>query len=462
MNGATAAVDRSAIEWLPALSDRLKVAIKHALAFMLAYFIPLGLEWSTQASTAAITVIVISTTAAGTGNAFYKGILRVLGTLLGAVAGIGLIALFPQERMLYLLLLSLMVTLFLYLARAYKGDNTVFFLAIFAMLMVFKNGEVDAVFLYGVDRTAMTLFGVIVYTLVMIFLWPGARWSAMPAKKAPSLLSFDWSSPENLKGAFLGFLVFWAAAAYWIWFNPPMGFMIVALATALSALTLLSPVTPTMLIVAFTIGFVFATLAYVFVLPHLHYGWQLALFLFLYALAAHYFLPPPVTLNVLIATSTFYLQNTMGYDFALFLTILLVLYSYLFILLLFYYIPLSSKPERLFETMRRRFEAIASRLTAPQKPRGWWAKLVRRYDCERLLPTAGALQFWATKLDASYYGLEKERLAAWAESCMEAARKLHALRCGGAGSETKAQEALRACREMAESIPFEALKKGRF
>jgi hypothetical protein len=245
--------------WLPVIPDRLKVAFKHALAFMLAYFIPLGLEWSTQASTAAITVAVITTTAEGSENAFYKGILRVLGTLLGAALGMASIALFPQERLAYLIAISLLATLFLYLSRAYRGDNTVFFLTLFAMLMVFKEGEIDSVFLYGIERTAMTLFGVIVYTLVAVFVWPKARWSAMPAKKAPSLFSFDWSCPENIKGAMLGFLVFWAATAYWIWINPTQGFMIVTLATALSALTLLSPITPSMFLIAYTIGFFFAS-----------------------------------------------------------------------------------------------------------------------------------------------------------------------------------------------------------
>ncbi len=56
--------------------------------------------------------------------------------------------------------------------RAYKGDPTIFMLSALAMLMVFKNAEVDDVFLYGVERTFLNIFGIVVYTLVGVFLWP--------------------------------------------------------------------------------------------------------------------------------------------------------------------------------------------------------------------------------------------------------------------------------------------------
>ncbi len=40
------------------------------------------------------------------------------------------------------------------------------------MMMVFKSGEVDDVFIYGLDKTYMTIFGIAVYTIVGVFLWP--------------------------------------------------------------------------------------------------------------------------------------------------------------------------------------------------------------------------------------------------------------------------------------------------
>ena len=95
-----------------------------------------------------------------------------MGTVLGAVIGLSLIALFPQDRMLYLLAVSIAVSILLYLYNAYQGDSTLFMLAAVVTLMVFNGGDADGAFLYGVDRTLLTAFGVLVYTLVASFLWP--------------------------------------------------------------------------------------------------------------------------------------------------------------------------------------------------------------------------------------------------------------------------------------------------
>ena len=101
-----------------------------------------------------------------------KGILSVIATVLGATIGMTLIAIFLQDRMLYLFFVSVIVTIMLYLKRAYKGDPTIFFLSASTMLLVFSNAEVDGVFLYGVERTFMNIFAIAVYTLVGVFLWP--------------------------------------------------------------------------------------------------------------------------------------------------------------------------------------------------------------------------------------------------------------------------------------------------
>ena len=151
-------------------SDKLKFAIKASLSMVLAYLIPLSQGWG-QPQIAATTVMVIA--AMGSLNeSILKGAMRIAGTIIGAIIGIALIVLFPQDRALYLLSLSVLVTIVLYLARAYKGDMTIFMLTAMTMMMVFKNGEVNNVLIYGLDKTYMTVFGVVVYTLVGIFLWP--------------------------------------------------------------------------------------------------------------------------------------------------------------------------------------------------------------------------------------------------------------------------------------------------
>ena len=158
-------------EWvLFSFSNKLKFSIKVSLSLMLAYMIPLVMGW-TQPHTAAITVMLIAT-AGAVGESVMKGAIRVVGTVIGALIGLTLIAMFPQERMTYLLIVSILVPLILYIYHAYQGDSTVFMLMAMTTMMVFDGGAVDNVFLYGVDRTYMTVFGIVIYTLVGMFLWP--------------------------------------------------------------------------------------------------------------------------------------------------------------------------------------------------------------------------------------------------------------------------------------------------
>ncbi len=152
------------------LSDKVKFSIKVSISIALAYLIPLSQGW-TQPQTAVITIIIIAS-ASSVVESITKGMNRVIGTIIGAIIGMILISIFPQDRELYLLLLSLFVITTLYLARSFKGDMTIFLISAVTMMMVFKNGEVDGVFAYGVDRTYMTIIGIVIYTFVGIFLWP--------------------------------------------------------------------------------------------------------------------------------------------------------------------------------------------------------------------------------------------------------------------------------------------------
>ena len=144
--------------------------IKTALSLTLAYLIPMSMGWP-QPQTAAITVMLIAATGLAS-DALQKGVLRVLGTVAGAIIGLSLIALFPQDRLAYLLAVSVAVALIAYLYNAYQGDSTLLMLTMAVILMVFNGGDAEGAFLYGVDRALMTAFGVIVYTVVAAALWP--------------------------------------------------------------------------------------------------------------------------------------------------------------------------------------------------------------------------------------------------------------------------------------------------
>jgi len=152
------------------LSKKMKFAIKVSLSLTLAYMMPLAMGWN-QAQTAAITVMLIATSGL-VSESIVKGAMRLFGTVIGGVIGLSLIAIFPQDRLVYLVVLSIVVSLIIYLYHAYQGDSTSFMLMGMTVMMVFKGGEVDDAFLYGIDRVYMTVFGIVVYTLVGLFVWP--------------------------------------------------------------------------------------------------------------------------------------------------------------------------------------------------------------------------------------------------------------------------------------------------
>lgn len=565
----------------------------------LAYLIPLSQGWS-QPGTAATTVMLIAAMGS-VGDSVMKGVLRVIGTVIGAAVGMTLIGLFPQDREIYLLVASIVATLFLYLARAYKGDMTVFMLSAVTLLMMFQNGEVDNVFIFGIDKTYMTIVGIVIYTLVGVFLWPvnlkdtsvenattlsslqtemyllrngdkeerktlhqkmisqeqllgtsiiasdsssmemnfsKTQWydivnsykkidevltllshhdkasyvdkfshyvinyetidteitallEALPlawkeqkeivipdaleytydieeiktlsqleradmstkisdmvklhtqlrklAEKLNSLISpmptlftledipqpanFLWFDMEDIKGSLITFIIFWVATLLWIFVNPPGGFMIVLLATALSVLTTFSPLKPSLLIIIFSFSFVFATAMYIFVLPNLHYGWELGLFVFVYSFIGFYFINPMLAVFFLLGTATLGINNTMSYNFDVFLIILFMFYAFLFLLLLFYYIPFSTKPEHLFLVMKKRFfklsQILLQRSSNLNKDNASFFGAMRaKHSKIHIMGTVKKMQLWASKVDDKYFDtVNKDLLLGFSKEC---------------------------------------------
>ncbi len=581
------------------LSDKAKFAIKAALSMALAYLIPMSQGWS-QPHTAAITVMLIASVGP-VGASVMKGLVRVIGTVVGATIGMTLIGLFPQDRELYLVIISVIVTLLLYFARAYKGDVTVFLLTAITMLLVFKGGEVDDVFIYGIDKTYMTVFGIVVNTLVGILIWPvsvednsaenaaaltsvqaklyrerdgekekrkelyqtllsqeeilsssnlsssddsaqmdfsAEQWHSMIhqykkideyltllsshdkmgytddfpryvanyqsldqeisglfedislswrkqkeieiptlfepdyqlaeikelshldrasltstiqnmekihsqlrrlAEKLNNIISpmptsfapekdlkpswFLWFDIEDLKGSLVTFLIFWAATLLWILINPPGGFMIVTLATGLSILTTFSPLKPHKLMIVFTMAFAFAMVMYVLVLPNLHYGWELGLFIFGYAFIGFYFINPKLSVFFLLGMATLGITNEMNYNFAIFLITLFIFYAFLFILLFFDYLPFSMKAEHLFSVMKKRFFRLSQLLLIRNHSlrlgKGTLlGALAAKYSEVHLENTVKKMQLWASQIDTRYFSsIDQKNLMGFAKEC---------------------------------------------
>ena len=514
------------------LSSKQRYALKTALAMSIAFLVPMWQGWPN--ATTALTTVMLIAVFGPLGDSLYKGVLRTAGTLLGAIVGMSLVALFPQERWYYLAALSLPVVFLLHLARRYRDDPTFFVLAAVTMMSMFQNGNIDNLFITAATKTAMTVWGIFVYTMVGILILPvrfetttrqtmhtltrrlEALLFAPPSRikplqklyeakdafhtavethtqtaisddlprrtwrriaayfdeavalatllhntsprhdrkqrtlrqmlrclrdKTPALCFKNTScripeaphdfydklcqtlhriatflhtphhgtslSPkpfrpmiaEDILASLMTLGVYWTAVAFWISANPPGGFFLVVLAVVLGLYTLMTPLSPGVLFVAFTLSFLIATAAYVFILPNLSTGWQLALFIFLYGYIGFAFIPAEATFLFLLPLTLFGIRNTQLYAFDLFLLLLLMFYLFLFLLLFFDYIPISHRPQERIRALRRSiFKEIAAQLSR------------HRVSIDKLRTLRQSFKPWVAKLDNAYFGLES---ASW-------------------------------------------------
>jgi len=154
-----------------ALSTRAKEAIKVALAMVLVYGIAMQMGWD-KPYWAGFTVVTINVLS--TGVSITRGFVRSLGTLVGAAAGLVIIGMFPQERWLLMLCLSLYLAFCTYMLTG-KNQSYFWFLAAFTCLIIIgvsSPPESQSVFQLAVLRTQETVLGAVVYVLVAAFLWP--------------------------------------------------------------------------------------------------------------------------------------------------------------------------------------------------------------------------------------------------------------------------------------------------
>ncbi|MFT4520770.1 MAG: hypothetical protein ACI9JM_003178 [Halioglobus sp.] len=575
---------------------KVQYAIKTSLSLTLAYLIPMALGWP-QPQTAAITVMLIAATGL-TSESLQKGVSRIIGTVAGAVIGLCLIALFPQDRLTYLLVASITVSLIIYLYNAYQNDGTVFMLTAVVTLMVFNGGDADGAFIYGAERAFVTAFGVVVYSVVASCLWPvkaanntrtlatglarqyaaaferlirpqadpehaldeqlselltqatafqeqfasvknsadgiadyQQEWNvivscyeemqttllpalhqALPAQlefekyltNYPELLdhvsglfngihnswqgrepsaataamalvfnaekmalgnhlaiasvvsraetlskiqyalidlqlalksllfdrnatlpdrhpkgkpAFVWLDLENAKTAVRAFTAFWISTALWLQFNPPGGFMFVTMCTVLIPLSSYTPATPKTLIALFTLSFLFAVPAYVFLLPQLTHWLELGLFLFVYGFIGLFIFPGPVALFFLLGLFTLGIQNTMNYHFDALGLIMLMFYMICAIHVVVLNFPFSSRPEKIYASLQRRFfKHCARRITLCENPKRSKLSLwLSRGMGNTLL---AKMVFWGSKIDSGYFSaVEPSQIVSLNRAC---------------------------------------------
>ena len=144
------------------LSTRAKEAIKTSLAIVIVYWIAMQMGWD-KPYWAGFTVITINIMSAGV--SLTRGIARTLGTLVGAVAGLVIMGLFPQNRWLMMVCMSLYLGFGTYMLTG-KSLSYFWFLAAFTCMIIVgvsSPPESQSVFQVAVLRTQETALGALTY-----------------------------------------------------------------------------------------------------------------------------------------------------------------------------------------------------------------------------------------------------------------------------------------------------------
>src|SRR5262245_46750514 len=152
------------------LSDRVKAAVKTALAIVLAYGVALSMDWGHSYWAAfAVAFCTLSTV----GESLNKGLLRLSGTLLGSLAAVTLIALFAQDRWLFLIGMTIFTGFCTYMM---SGTSRWYFwqVAGLSVPLLALSGGTDSVndFETVVTRTEETVLGLASYRLIWLWIWP--------------------------------------------------------------------------------------------------------------------------------------------------------------------------------------------------------------------------------------------------------------------------------------------------
>jgi hypothetical protein len=159
------------------LSDRFKAAVKTALAMVLAYGVALSMDWD-NAYWAGFSVAFCSLSTVG--ESLNKGLLRLYGTFLGGVVTLALISLFPQDRWLFLICMSIFTGLCTYMMF---GTSRWYFwyVAGFSVPLLALAGGSDPLndFQTVVVRAEETALGIVSYSLVWLLIWPTSTRKAL-------------------------------------------------------------------------------------------------------------------------------------------------------------------------------------------------------------------------------------------------------------------------------------------
>ena len=154
------------------LSRKAKESIKTALAMTITYGIALQMDWD-KPIWAGFAVAFVSL--ATVGQSFNKAALRMFGTLVAVVVSFTFIALFAQERWLFMLFLAPWIGYCTYMMGGAKHQYF-WHVCGFVSIIICMDAGPDSLNAFNIAmlRTQQTGLGILVYSLVSLFLWPSS------------------------------------------------------------------------------------------------------------------------------------------------------------------------------------------------------------------------------------------------------------------------------------------------
>ena len=182
-----------------ALSSSVKESLKTALAMTITYAIALSLDWE-KVYWAGFAVAFVSLSTMGL--SFNKAAMRILGTVLSMVVALALLALFPQQRWLFFIALSIWMGFCTYMMGGQKYQY-VWNICGFVAVIICMSAGPDPVnaFDIAILRAQETGLGVLVYSVVALLLWPGTSQGSFYATAAKLVSSLHRLFDASIHGA---------------------------------------------------------------------------------------------------------------------------------------------------------------------------------------------------------------------------------------------------------------------
>ncbi|WP_281612783.1 FUSC family protein [Flammeovirga sp. SubArs3] len=152
---------------------QVKEAVKVALSFVITYAVALQLNWFDPAW-AGFGICMVAMPNFRIDQSFRKGTLRIIGTVIGSIVGLIILALAPQSRFLFMFLAGLWVFITMYMMMADVKHSYLWNVLGFTCLIITTAGASDPInaFDHALYRTLENVLGVGIYTIISFVIWP--------------------------------------------------------------------------------------------------------------------------------------------------------------------------------------------------------------------------------------------------------------------------------------------------